>query len=370
VAPVVTKKQQRQFLDLPADIHRETAQWVPRIRASERELAGFRHHAFHDTADTAAFLARRGNEPCGRIVAIHNRAHDMGHPDDSLGFVGFYECIDDAVVSEQLFQAAEGWLRERSITRVRGPVSPSMNYEAGLLVDGFDSRPSFMMPYNLPYVPLQWVAHGFEKVQDLFAFTADHGMLSDMNEKVRKISFAAVERFGAEFRQVDRRRFENDVQTFLELYNSGSAHTWGFVPLSPSEIKQLSRELKYLIIPELTALILVNDKVVGGAFAMLDYNPIIRRIKGRLFPFGFVKLLTGRKKLKKTRVMSINVLPEFQKWGLGLALMGYLARQGLAWGLESVEFSYVLESNHLACSSLRNGGARCEKTYRIYEKSI
>ena len=161
-----------------------------------------------------------------------------------------------------------------------------------------------------------------------------------------------------------------DVQTFLRLYNDASASTWGFLPFSESEIQFLAKELRHLIIPELTSFMLVDGQTIGATFGLLDYNPIIRAIKGRLWPLGFLKILFGRRHLNKSRCMSINVLPEYQKWGLGLCLLDRFLRQGYEKGIEDVEFSYVLESNHLAASTLTNAGVVKEKTYRIFEKAL
>ncbi len=370
IIPVVTRKQRRQFLDLPGIINRGNPYWVPRIRSSESALVGFRPHSFQRTAESAAFLAVAQGEACGRIVAINNRAHRAAHPTQSLGFVGFYECQNDAEVSNALFDEAVKWLKTRSLDVVRGPVSPSMNYEAGLLIRGFDKSPAFMMPYNPDYYPELWTQYGFTKSQDLFAFNAEAGIV-DPSDKIWAISKSAIARFNAKFRQIDRRNFLDDVQTFLRLYNAGSAGTWGFVPFSDEEIIELSKELKYLIIPDITAFMTIDDKVIGAAFGLPDYGPIVRKIGGRLFPFGFLSLLLKRKSISKSRFMSINVLPEYQRWGLGLGLAEYILRHGYSSsGISECEFSYVLESNHLAASTLSNSGATIDKTYRVYDKHI
>lgn len=330
-------------------------------------MLGYRQHPVHDTSQLQTFLARQNDRVCGRIAAILNQAHNEAQR-ESMGFVGFFDAIDNTQAAQALFNTAGHWLASQGATRMRGPVSPTMNYEAGLLVRGHDSPPTFMMPYNAAYYERLWIESGFEKVQDLFAFQGHKDMLGTMNEKVAKLARAAEERFGVTFRKVNRRQFTADVKTFLRIYNEASSATWGFVPLSEKEIIHLAGELKHLIIPELTAIAEVDGRVVGAAFAMLDYNPLIRKINGRLFPFGFVSLLTRRRRLKKARLMSANVVPEFQRWGLALALLRRMLQSSLQWGLAEVEFSYVLESNHLARSSLENGGAICTKTYRIYER--
>ena len=109
------------------------------------------------------------------------------------------------------------------------------------------------------------------------------------------------------------------------------------------------------------------DAAIGTMFALLDYNPRIKQIDGRLFPFGFIKLLTKRKELKRVRLISTNVLPEYQSWGIGIALVSRLVPDALAWGIQEAEFSWVLESNDLSFKTLKKGGAKITKTYRVYD---
>ena len=369
VVPVTNRWLERQFLDLPSSLYASYPNWVPRLRSSEKELCGFKKHAFNDTAQSVAFVACRGEQVCGRILAIDNSIHNKTHPNESVGFVGFYESVDDDDVAQALFSASEDWLHQRGLKSVRGSVSPSMNYEAGLLIDGFEHMPSFMMPYNPEHYAGLWSRAGFEKVQDLFAFRGNQEIY-DAAVRPMAIAAQAADRFGATFRQIDRRNFVAEVQEFLKLFNAGSAGTWGFVPFSDSEINQLAGELRFLIIPELTSFMCVGGKIAGAVFGLQDYNPIVKRIRGRLFPLGFLSLLWGRRKIKRSRMMSINILPQYQRWGLGICLLDQFLKQGSRLGIRDVEFSYVLESNHLAASTLANGGNIREKTYRIFEKRI
>jgi GNAT superfamily N-acetyltransferase len=169
---------------------------------------------------------------------------------------------------------------------------------------------------------------------------------------------------------LDTKRFEADVRLFLDIYNRSLIGTWGFVPLSEGEIDHMSGSLRRLMVPELTAIAEVEGRPVGAVFGLLDFNPRIKRIKGRLFPFGFIHLLRNLKGITRARLLSTNVVPEFQKWGLGLVLLSKLLPDGLKWGLREAEFSWVLESNHLSRKSLERGGAIRTKTYRVYDRGV
>jgi GNAT superfamily N-acetyltransferase len=166
---------------------------------------------------------------------------------------------------------------------------------------------------------------------------------------------------------MDPKRFKEEIETFLDIYNRSLVSTWGFVPMSAGEVKKQAAGMKLMIVPELTTFGEVEGKTVGTMFCLLDYNQRIKEMNGRLFPFGFLKLLRKRKELKRVRLISTNVLPEYQSWGLGIALVARLVPDALAWGVEEAEFSWVLESNDLSYKTLKKGGAKITKQYRIYD---
>ena len=134
-----------------------------------------------------------------------------------------------------------------------------------------------------------------------------------------------------------------------------------------SELDHISRSLRYLIVPELTMMAEVDGRAIGAIFGLLDFNPRIKKIDGRLFPFGFLHLIRNRQQIKRVRMVSTNVLPEYQKWGVGVVLAAHLVPPAIAFGIEEGEFSWVLESNHLSRKSLERGNLSYEKVHRIYD---
>ena len=154
---------------------------------------------------------------------------------------------------------------------------------------------------------------------------------------------------------------------FLSIYNRSLVNTWGFVPMSPDEVRHLAGGLRHIIVPEMAIAAEIDGRVVGASFGLPDYNPRIKEIDGRLFPFGFLHLLRNRRAIKRIRLISTNVLPEYQRMGVGLVLMHGLVPKAMEWGLEEAEFSWVLESNSLSYGSLKKGGAKITKTYRLYD---
>jgi GNAT superfamily N-acetyltransferase len=366
IQPVETRSQQQRFIRLPWRIYADDPCWMPPVIMSQQELLGFRKHPFYERSKSRSFLATRGGRDVGRITAIVNAGH-IDRYKEQRGFFGFFECDEDTAASRALFQAAGDWLHAQGMTCIRGPANPTLNYECGLLIEGFDTPPFFMMTHNRPWYAQLVEDAGFGKIEDMFAFWGETSMLGGLDPKLVTMVEGVKERFGVTIRPLDRRRFADEVRTFLHIYNESLGGTWGFVPLTSGEIDHMAASLKYLIEPELTLVAEVDGKPVGAVFCLLDYNPRIKAIDGRLFPFGFLRLLWNKKAIKRLRAISTNVVPEYQAWGIGLVLMNGLYERFMKWGLREVEFSWVLESNYLSRRTLERGGALVTKKYRMYQ---
>jgi GNAT superfamily N-acetyltransferase len=368
IKPVKSWSDRRVFLNLPERLYMGDPNWIPRLRIIENELAGFKHHPFHETAEVQTFLATRQGEVCGRVAAIINREHNREHKEER-GFFGFFETVDAPAVAHALLDAVRDWLAERGITKLRGPANPSMNYDCGLLVEGFDSPPTFLMPYNPPFYEKLITGYGFQKSQDLLAYVGYKAQLPEFEKEMGWLVDQAQERCQATVRPMNPSSTK-DVELFLELYNRSFEAMWGFVPLTKHEVAEFVRTLSYLVSPELALIAEVDGRGVGAVLGLPDYNPTIRRIRGRLLPFGFIHLLRGRKDVRRIRIISINVVPEFQRWGLGLVLLRALVPKALSMGVEEAEFSWIAESNVMPRVGLEKMNAKLTKTFRMYDLDL
>lgn len=367
--PVQSRADQRAFLNLERELYANDPNWVTPLWGERKQLCGFGNHPFYNDADAQAFLAVQNGRPVGRILAIVNHAHNRYH-NEKRGFFGFFECVEDVAVSRVLFDAASQWLKDQGMTDVRGPVHPSLNYECGLLVDGFETPPTFLISYNHPYYEDLIKANGFEKSQDLFCYDASIEDLDDLDPKLEFVINEATKRFNVKCRPISRTRFEEDVRVFLKIYNQSLQRTWGYVPMSDEELVHQAKQLKYLIVPKLTSIAEIDGEPVGAGFGLLDYNQVLKDMNGNLFPFGWLKLLLGKKKITRLRLVSTNVLPEYQKWGLGLVTLARILPDAIEFGIQTGEFSWVLESNSLSRGTIERGGARKMKTQRIYDREL
>jgi len=366
---VTTAADRRLFIQIQKQVYAGDPNWVPPIWSVQNELVGFKRHPFYIDNRCQAFIVCRGREVVGRVVAIVNRGHNDRY-NDKLGFFGFFECRDDVEAARALFHQAGKWLVDQGMTSVRGPANPSLNYECGLLVDPFDTPPTFMIPYNKDYYESLIVRSGFAKVQDMYSYEATIDMLEHLDPKLKFVVDEATRRFNATCRPINPKNLNADVRTFLHIYNESLQGTWGYVPLSAAEIDHQAKGLKHLLITDMTSIAEIDGRPVGAGFGLLDYNPLIKKIGGKLFPFGWLRILFQKKSLKRLRIISANVLPEYQKWGLGLVTTARILPDAVAFGIEVGEFSWVLESNSLSRNTIERAGGRKTKTHRMFEKSL
>lgn len=374
VKPVVSRRDRRRFQRLPWAIYAapgapRDSNWVPPILAQERQLLGWGHHPFFDNAESVTLLAVRGGRAVGRLAVLVNHVHNRKY-NEQLGFFGFFECINDAAVAGALFDAGHAWLRQRGMTAVRGPVNPSLNYTCGLLVDGFNRPPCFLMTYNPPYYGALLESCGFTKAQDLYAYEMNTALLAALTERYKPAVRAALEGSKLVIRPFDPGKYQQEILTYLDIYNRSLEGTWGFTPLQPREARHIAAELRRVIEPRFAAFAEIDGQPIGAVLALLDYNQILRKLNGRLFPFGFLRFLTGRRHITAARAMAMTMVPGYQSAGLSIVLMDSLVEAAKTWGIERYEFSWVLESNVRSRGTLKRAGTKITSTYRIYDQAL
>lgn len=370
---VDSRRDLRRFVDLPWQLYdaRRHPQWVPPLRVAVRDALDEKKNPFYRDAERALFLAERDGTLVGRIAAIENRAHNRFH-DDRVGFWGFFECVDDQAVADALFEAAEGWLVERGLEVMRGPMNPSTNYECGLLVEGFEHRPTFMTAWNPPHYDALCQRAGHAKAKDLLAFwfpAAEPGY--ELPSFVVRQAERAMEGGRITFRDLDPRHFDREVAACWEIYNDAWERNWGFVPMTRAEFVHMAKEMRHLLWPQLAFLASVDGVPAGFMLAVPDYNVALARNRnGRLLPTGLLRLLWGKRTIRTARVMALGVKGSFRSRSILALFTHEVMRRGLAMGKIGAEASWLLEDNQLIVKPMRAMGARERMRWRVYDRPI
>ena len=373
VVPVTSRRDLRRFVDVPWTLfdRKRHPQWVPPLRATVLDALDQKKNPFYREADRALFLAVRDGRPVGRIAAIENRAHNRYHA-DRVGFWGFFECADDQEAADALFTASARWLGARGLDVQRGPMNPSTNYECGLLIDGFEHRPSFMTTWNPPYYAALCERAGMRKAKDLVAYFIPMGNQGwTMPAAFERLATRALRKSKVAFRDLDLRRFEAELEIVWDVYNSAWEKNWGFVPMSKEEFIHTARDMKPLIEPRYAFAAEADGITVGFMLAVPDYSGVLQKIgSGRLFPTGALRLLFGKRGIRDWRVMALGLRPEYRARGI-LPLFAWEAyRRGREAGEQGAEASWILEDNAAMRRPMEAMGTEVCRRWRIYDRGI
>ena len=373
IVPVETARDLRRFIDVPWHVYdpRQHPQWVPPLRIAVRDTLDDRKHPFYQHGARALFLALRDGKLVGRIAAIENRAHNAYYH-DRTGFFGFFEVRDDQEAASALFDAAESWLRGRGLTSMRGPFSPSIDYDCGVLVDGYEHHPVLMTMWNPPYYDCLLQRAGFAGVKDLLGWWFDGaGTDYQLPPVYARHAERARNKANVTFRDLDPKAFDREIALCWDVYNSAWEENWGFIPMSRAEFDHMGKDLKQIVDPHIAFAAEVNGEPAGIAIALPDFNQIFKRIpNGRLFPTGIFKLLLGAKKIRTTRIFVLGVKKEFRAAGIFALFLDEFMRRGRKYGFTGGEASWVLEDNVLLNRPLESIGARPYRRWRIYERLL
>jgi GNAT superfamily N-acetyltransferase len=367
-----SKKELHRFFDVADRVYAGDPNWVPPLR-DDVALVFADKNPFWTHAEIQLFVATRNGQDVGRIAAICDAAHNEFHQ-EKTAFFGFFESENDAATAGALFDAAGAWGKARGMSVLRGPANPSLNDEAGLLVDGFDSPPVLMMTYNPRYYVELYEKAGFRKAQDLLAYWFDLkeeplARLSRLADRFRKRETDIV------VRTVSKGGLMKDLPRIREVYNDAWEKNWGFVPMTSEEMDFMAKRLKPLVVEEL--LWLAEVKRPDGtmepiAFMLMlpDYNVAMARAGGSLLPFGWLKFLLALKKIKTVRVMTLGVKKAYRLRGIQSIMMADSLRYLLGKGYTGSEVSWMLEGNDLVIGAVRLWGGHLYKTYRMYDRPL
>jgi len=361
----------KPFIDLSWTLNGGDPNWVPPLRMVFNAVVNRDKHPFYQHADVAFFVAERGGELVGRVAAIANHRANEFH-EDRTGFFGLFECIDDEAVAASLLERAAGWLKGKGLTSIQGPFNLSTNdelYSGGVLIDGFDQPPAFMMGHNPPYYQRLVEAAGFAKAKDLVAYWLPH---NDPPKRLLDGIDRLAKREGWKIRSVNLKKFKEEVATVMDVYNSAWERNWGFIPMTGAEFDSMAREFKPVVDPNLVLIAEKDDgEAIGFLLALPDLNRAIKPLKdGRLFPFGVFKFLLAKRKIRTARLMTLGMKPGYQRSGIGAALYLKAFQLGAQNGYDNAEASWILEDNGAMCQALEKIGAYIYKRYRVYERPL
>ena len=371
IVPVSSKADLAEFIRLPAAIFKDDPHWISPLFLERKIHLSPKHNPYFEHAKSQAWLAWRGDVAVGRITAqIDDLALAQHH--DATGFFGMLDAEDNQETFAALMATAEQWLVEQGMRRVRGPFNLSINEEMGLLIDGFTDQPVFMMSHALPYYRERIEQCGYHKAADTLAYLINPNFVAP--PVMQRLLKMASERVTV--RTLDRSRFDEEIMLLRDIFNDAWSENWGFVPFTEAEFKELGQNLKFLLHDEYIQIAEVDGEAAGFIIGMPNINEAIRDLKGKLFPFGWLKLI-WRLKIKgpaSGRVPLMGVRKKFQNTrlgpGLAFLIIDAVRAELHKRGAHRLELSWILEDNAGMRNIIESIGGTAYKRYRVYEREL
>lgn len=356
-----------RFIKFPFKLYANDENWVPPLISERRDFFDKNKNPFFRYARVRYFMAEKDGKIAGRIASIVNFNHNAFH-EDTVGFFGFFECIDDYQVAKVLFRVALIELKKEGLTVMRGPTNFSTNYELGFIIDDFDSPPVVNMPYNPRYYISFMDRFGFQKAKDLYAFKITRE--NKPPERVERIVERIRKKENVHVRNLNLKDFDTELKVVNKIYNNAWSKNWGFIPLPDDEFLHIARDMRQIVDPDLVFIAEVDGNPIGFSMALPNIYQVLPYAKGRLFPFGALKLLWHTKiknKINSIRVITMGIEHEYQKRGIDNIFYLDTFNKGYDKGYEWAEISWVLEDNNLMIRAAELLGAKKYRTYRVYD---
>jgi len=356
IVEVTTKKDLREFLDLPSKIYSEKGtRYVHPLRLHMKMMMGKL-----GAREKKFFLAKENGVTVARLGAkIHK------HGDKTTLNFGFFEAVEGKLGAvERLFQEAQ---KIAPHLKMVGPFHFRMEDPyIGILVEGFELDPYFLMSYNPPYYDEYLHRVGFKKTMDLFTYQIDDP--NGLSEVVFR-SAAQAEASGVTIRTLNVKNLPTEARTIARIFNDALSRNWGFEEFLDDQVKEMVQMFKLFIDPRVVALAEKDQKEVGCLIMLPNYNPIIKPSKGRITPSLIWKYFRRKKIVNTVRGYALGVLRDYHGLGIGSALTKRIFEDGSKAGYVQAEVSWVLANNGPMNELSKAMGGKHNKVYRIYEKA-
>ncbi len=377
IAPVKGKKRRAEFVDLGRQFALREPHYVPQLRSEQLELVDPDNNPFFGHATVELFIAFRDGHPVGRISAhIDHLALELPREQGmgpGTGMFGYFDAEDEEIAHALLSKASQ-WLRNEGMNRMLGPISLSIWEEPGLLVRGQDHSPMIMMGHHPAHYGSWMESFGLEEAKRLYTY--DLNIVQEFPKLVQRIVASGERNERILIRPIDMKQWDTEIRTVLHILNDAWSDNWGFIPFTEAEIAHAAKKMKPIIKPNLNMIAELDRTPVAFMMVLPDMNEVLKRIDGKLFPFGWIKLLGWLRKPMGAgmRVPLMGVLKEFQNSRLAsqLAFMmiELIRRNATAdYGSERAEIGWILDDNKGMKAIAETIQSSINREYVIYEKA-
>ncbi|MDR1522888.1 MAG: hypothetical protein LBS29_02925 [Endomicrobium sp.] len=365
IVNIRNKRQLKQFIDFSWEIYKDNKFWVAPLKIDVEEILSEKNPFWLHAKKQLFLVCDEQGKTLGRIAAIIDYNY-ISFQNDKCGFFGFFECIDDVTVARLLFDNAKSWLSEQGIHKIMGPMNPSTNDECGFLMEGFNILPSIMMPYTPEYYLCLAEKCGLKKIKELYAYDMDVTSDSRVARLGKIVNMAKKKMPLLKVETLKKSSFKEDLASAISIYNCAWEKNWGFVPWSDEEFAYIASKLKSFVEPEMIIIAKVSGVAVGMLISLPDYNQVLKKLNGKILPFGIFKFLYYRRKINSLRLMVMGVVKEYRHKGIEAIMYEKGLKNALKLGYKHCELSWVLDDNVMTHRTAEMMNGRIYKKYAVY----
>lgn len=369
IRAVKTKKELKQFIHLPFQLHKNHKEWLPPLIDDEWKVFDkTKNHSF-EHCDTIMLLAEKDGVVVGRIMGIVNHFYNETHEENSVRF-GFPDCINDEAVFDALLNEIKAWGKDKGCDKIVGPIGFSDKDPQGFLIEGFDDPMTVMVTScNYEYMIHHIQRNGFEKKVDLFQYRCPTpesvpAVYTRVSERILQRGFSILE-------FTKTRQIRPFIQPIFELINETYTDIYGFAPLTEIEAKEFSERFLPLLNPGFIKVVLDREeKPAAFVVGMPDISKGFKRAKGRLFPFGFIHILLSLRTSKQLNLLLGCIKTKYQNSGLDALMAVSMLEAAIKGKLNVLDSHLVMEDNVKMRAIYERLNGEVYKKYRIFEKSL
>jgi len=370
IQEVLNKKDLDQFIKFPWKVYKEDLNWVPPLIFDMKEQLDKKKAPFFEFGEAVFFLCFKNGELVGRITAHINKLHNQRHNAQD-GFFGFLEFLDDEEVSRTLLEKAEEWVQNKGMRRLLGPENFCVYDEIGFMVKGWESdhpMPSVLIVYSPAYYPTHLSKLGYQKEVDWYTYEVSVAV--EIKDIYFRIKERLRERNNITIRTINMKKFDEETKGVEHIIKNSWSHLWGHFDYTDRQFKVVSKGLKWLVDPKVCFFAEKDGEIIGASACLVDVMESVRRMNGRLFPFGWMQMLTAKKKAKALRLFLLGVLGKYRNLGVDVLLYLESVHAAREAGYVYGECSLILENNQPMRNAIEKFGGRHIKTHRIFSKNL
>jgi len=344
---VKNRRQLRSFITFPEKLYKGCANWVPALREDEFDtLCGnMARNAAMQFCERILYLAYDAeNKIVGRVAGIINHKANREWKTKIVRF-GWIEFINDEEVARSLICAVRDWGKKKGMEVIKGPLGFTDMDREGMLVEGFEHFSPFTCIYNFPYYPEILERIGFAKDADWTQRLVE--IPSEMPKALRHAD-RVEKQFGIHILKVSsvRELGKKYGRALFHMVNESFAPLYQFSPLTDYQIDRYIQTYVPIMDLDFDCVVVDGDnKPVGFSFCVPSLAGAVKKSGGRLFPFGFVRILHALKKNDTLEALMIGITPEFQGMGAAVLMFRYLQENCIRRGISKIIVNPMLENN-------------------------